>query len=142
MFCSLAMVTMHDGEQRELEFLHDGLQLLSRCETTGALLACRIRRCFESVEKTYYLHVGALDGRVQMPVEVTADQQFLVIDRGWVSLSELRCGDMLRTRHGNRVAIELIECSNDVDNVYSFELDGSESCFIGGIGLEARHCTN
>ena len=135
MFCNAAMVTMHDGALRQLKYLQEGQEVLSRCEATGALVPRRITHCFESDGWTHYVH---MEGGVQLPIEVTADQQFFILNRGWVVVRDIRLGDRIRTKAGDGIAVYLIEASNDIDTVYSLAVACSQCCFVGALGLEAR----
>jgi hypothetical protein len=127
-FCFSAgtQVITEDGP-KSIENIREGDLVWSQSDRTGEITLKRVKQVFVNVAASLIvLHSGT------NVVECTPAHPFWVAGEGWVAAGQIKVGDELWTRSGERVAVNGIEHKQGQFTVYNVEVEDTHSYFVGG----------
>jgi len=95
-------------------------------------------------KEIWEVEVAASGGRTEI-YRATGNHPFWVEDEmndeHWSAVEDLRAGDLLRLGDGNPAHVISVRMTDDVENVYNFEVEGFHTYYIGELGVWV-HNTN
>lgn len=142
-----------------IRHLEVGDEILGRCEKTGEIGYRKVKSIFSAENApTYLLYYQSTEERnsVISTMETTANANFLVSGRGWVSLMNLRTGDEVESldysvfselfkANGKLTAVEnkknvvfAVKATGMLRTMYSLELEDCYSYSVSGHNLWLR----
>ncbi|WP_459992607.1 polymorphic toxin-type HINT domain-containing protein [Methylosoma difficile] len=130
----------------EIWNLQPGIEVLSRCETTGEVAYRKITRVFEYESQEVYELTYSREDEAFGPghLVVTGNHPFWVVNKGWVRVEDLEVGDPFLTSDGTHSHLITLKKERFKVPVYNIEVEGFHTYFVGGLtGLWVHntHCS-
>ena len=121
------MLLLCEGGKKRAGAIQEGDLLWSRDEhdPDGPLVLKRVLRRFERTAKIWHVRVA------DQVLRTTLEHPFWVANRQvWLSVGELRVGDVVRTDAGALLAVEAIEDSGEWERVYNWEIEDYHTYYV------------
>lgn len=128
------LVWMPSGEKVEIQFVQPGMEVLSRCEQTGEMRACKVTKAFMREDVPIYF-VRFNEEDIPEETGTTAEHPFWVKGQGWTEVRNLKPGHVLELATGKTSTIARVEDAGWKTTVYNIEVEGFHTYFVGHAGV-------
>ncbi|SHH48966.1 intein C-terminal splicing region/RHS repeat-associated core domain-containing protein [Clostridium collagenovorans DSM 3089] len=127
-FVGETLVSTENGEKR-IDEIKEGEYVWAENIETGEKELKKVLRVYENeTDKIVHIKVNGEE------IESTENHPFYVEERGWVSASELKVGDKLRSKEDKIVVVEEVEIEQlkEKIKVYNLEVEDNHNYYVSG----------
>jgi hypothetical protein len=116
---------MADGSSKDIEDIMAGDMVTAYNETKGTFEEAEVSKTFEHPETEGYLVINE-------QMKLTENHPIYVMNRGWITASELSVGDILMYKDGTAKPIEKIDVSHELVTTFNIEVEKFHNYFADG----------
>jgi hypothetical protein len=126
-FAQGTRVVMADLTRKAIETIteNEQVQAVLDKDPMGKPRACRVKAVYHNDPAAIW-HVHAAG----QTIRTTIEHPFFVDGRGWTKVRDLLPGDRLRTDGGERVRVESVEDSGNIEPVYNLQVEDCHTYFV------------